>query len=1575
MPPTLLPLVALLSLLSGDVPAPPPPSAPADSPDSTELLRTGDLSSWRSLDDDGHPRSALPARARWDGASLQLDGDEGDILTRESFGEVHFHVDVFVPPGAGASILLAGRYEIPVMPSATSVWQRVDVAFAHRMGSHPRVSVWTDDVLVRHDEEITEGSPRGFTTRVPGSTAEGEPLAVADDATSARADWGADHFAVDAVFKSNGRGTLLSKCPPEGVWVADAKALFLRGGRLVYDIGWVGAVTSDRTYNDGEWHHVVLTSDAGTARMFVDGDLVGEHEDFAAPDQPEFVLKVGDANENFGGTYEGALAQVRFFDGPLSAEEARAVSEGHPPPRDPVFDWASEIEPAALPAALEQGDPLAGPIRLQTIGAGVRFANAWTRPLGAIDHAGLIETFGPESFLRGASIYAGSCVSCHGKDGNRAPNPRARPFARDVLKNGIDPRAMFETLTHGYGEMAAAGWLSPRERYDVVHYVREAFLRERNSSQYFEISDAWKNGLPKSLPRREKGDGLVVRDYGPCLASQLGDDIGCGLTIRLDDDYSFAYDLQTMESAGAWRGFLDLAKTQHHQQRGEGRARPKGPMIPGLDAWGWGHGGTLDWDRGRRPPRGPLPKDWLEFHGHFKHERTVILSYAIDGRDVLEAPSIDRSAGVPVFVHRMRVNPGPNELVLSVVRPPDGPGERVWTSTSTTAFDSIEDGRALKQVTLARFSSHDFASAAVIGDVSWEVDADGRAQLRIPASDSTLDVTVFRTGGETSEEKLGFETFLDNLRERPLPPRPETLQRGGPSLFGETLTTRGALGEANGPYAVDTVEIPFENPWNAWVRTSAVDFFDDGRAAVATYGGDVWIVDGLDADLDEVTWRRYASGMFEPMGVKVVDGEVLVTGRDRITRLHDLNDDGEADYYESFFADPDVSPNFHAFNFDLQADPEGNLYYAKSGQYTDFELPGAILKVAPDGESYEVFCTGLRTPNGMGMSPDGRPLVSDNQGNWIPASKVSLTKRDGFYGVFKSINTSSPGKQIRETFDEPVVWMPQHLDSSSGGQLFLDDRRIGPLAGRYLHSSFGKGWLFGLSVDESVTPAQGAVWKLPFQFDAGVMRLRTHPLDGQVWATGLSGWQGPGKGKDGCLERLRFTGDDTPILLDAKIRDGRLRLTFSGPLGRASTDPALFTVKRWNYRWARSYGSDHWSVSDPNERGEDELIVDSARLDDDGRVLELSIADLKPCHQLQVEAPLVNLLGQTLPLAVAMTLHSIPGADLAAAPMQTEDPWVVYEGGEGPGAGKHVVLISGDEEYRSEEFLPQLGKILSQRHGFKCTVLFSIDDGGAIDPETVDNIPGLAALDDADLMVMMLRFRDLPDAQMKHIVDYVESGKPMLGIRTSTHAFNIKEHETYKRYSFRNSEWEGGFGRQVLGETWVAHHGGHGSQCTRGLLAEENAEHPILRGLKSGDIWDPTDVYTVRLPMFEDLRPLVLGEVVDGMKPDDPRLAPWKNDEGETIDKNDPIMPVAWVRDWEAPNGVKARVFGTTMGTSEALLSEGSRRLYVNACYWAIGLEAKISDDLDVTLVGEYEPSRFGFGRQKRDVRPAEHRQ
>ena len=316
----------------------------------------------------------------------------------------------------------------------------------------------------------------------------------------------------------------------------------------------------------------------------------------------------------------------------------------------------------------------------------------------------------------------------------------------------------------------------------------------------------------------------------------------------------------------------------------------------------------------------------------------------------------------------------------------------------------------------------------------------------------------------------------------------------------------------------------------------------------------------------------------------------------------------------------------------------------------------------------------------------------------------------------------------------------------------------------------------------------------------------------------------------------------------------------------------------------------------------------------------------------------------------------------ARLPVRAAD-WVTYQGQTGPGLGKHIVLVSGDEEYRSEECLPMLGQILAVRHGFKCTVLFSLDPAtGVIDPLATTNLVGLKNLESADMMILFTRFRELPDDQMKHFVDFVNSGKPILGIRTATHAFNYTRNKTspYAKYSFNSRDWPGGFGQQVLGETWVNHHGSHGKESSRGVINPASREHAILRGVT--DLWTPSDVYTVsHLP--KEAQVLVFGQVLAGMSPTDQPV------EGP---KNNPMMPIIWTRNYTGESGKTSKTITSTMGCGVDFQNESLRRVIVNACYWALGLEEKIPARANVDYVSDYKPLSFGFGKCQKGVKPAD---
>jgi len=325
----------------------------------------------------------------------------------------------------------------------------------------------------------------------------------------------------------------------------------------------------------------------------------------------------------------------------------------------------------------------------------------------------------------------------------------------------------------------------------------------------------------------------------------------------------------------------------------------------------------------------------------------------------------------------------------------------------------------------------------------------------------------------------------------------------------------------------------------------------------------------------------------------------------------------------------------------------------------------------------------------------------------------------------------------------------------------------------------------------------------------------------------------------------------------------------------------------------------------------------------------------------------------------ALGLAFLAASASAAAPSQ--DPWAVYPGGEGAGKGKHIVFVTGEESYRSEESMPLMARILSRHHGFKCTVLFAVDPkDGTINPMVKDNIPGLEALESADLLVALFRWRELPDEQMKRIVDYTDSGKPIVGIRNATHPFRYdkRRDSPYAKYDSRSKDPEGGWGRMVLGETWVSHYGKNLVESTRCDAAEGAADHPILKGV-SKSFWLPDDVYGIST-LQGDCKPLLLGQPLVGWKPDDKPHAEKK-----------PI-PVAWTKSFTGSGGKPARVFTTTMGHGDVFKVEDFRRLFVNACYWGLGMEGRIAEKANVELVGAYDPGPVGGKGLKKGIKPSD---
>lgn len=485
------------------------------------------------------------------------------------------------------------------------------------------------------------------------------------------------------------------------------------------------------------------------------------------------------------------------------------------------------------------------------------------------------------------------------------------------------------------------------------------------------------------------------------------------------------------------------------------------------------------------------------------------------------------------------------------------------------------------------------------------------------------------------------------------------LTRGGPTQWPQILETKGTLG-THGPYAVDTIGVPFDNPWQALMFFGDHDFLPDGSAILATITGDVWHVSGLDESLTAVRWKRFASGLNHALGVVVHDGAIYVQGRDQITRLRDLDGDGEADFYECVSNAFITSPAGHDFICGLQRDGAGNFYTCSGNQ--------GLIRIHPDGKTVDVIATGFRNPNGLGLSPDGVLTVPCSEGEWTPASMICEIKPGGSYGYL--------GPREGKVPDLPLVYLPRGLDNSSGGQAFVPDDRFGPLKGQMIHTSSGAGAYFLVLRDNVDGQPQGAVVPMPGDFLSGIQRARFNPRDGQLYVSGMSGWGSYTK-DDGCFQRIRYTGAPAQLPVAFHAHQNGIRIDFSEPLDRTVTsDPRNHFAQCWNYRYGPGYGSPEFSPHHPGAPGHDPLRITAAHVLDDGKSLFLELPELQPVNQLYLRlrigaAEPVDLFGTVHKLAAPFTgfpsyrpltspkiiaAHPIL-ADLASAKARVPNPW------------------------------------------------------------------------------------------------------------------------------------------------------------------------------------------------------------------------------------------------------------------------------------------------------------------------------
>jgi hypothetical protein len=439
-----------------------------------------------------------------------------------------------------------------------------------------------------------------------------------------------------------------------------------------------------------------------------------------------------------------------------------------------------------------------------------------------------------------------------------------------------------------------------------------------------------------------------------------------------------------------------------------------------------------------------------------------------------------------------------------------------------------------------------------------------------------------------------------------------------------------------GPFATDVLSHPINNPWHAQMRLTGLDFFPDGqRMAVCSWDGDVWLVSGIASPSHELTWQRIASGMFQPLGIKIHQNHIYVCCRDQIVRLHDRNGDGEIDFYECFNSDHQVTEHFHEFAMGLQTDDEGNFYYAKAARHA---LPaivpqhGTLLKVSKDGTRTEILANGFRAPNGVCVNPDGTFFLTDQEGHWTPKNRINHVKVGGFYG--NMMGYSSVTNSSDSAMEQPVCWITNGFDRSPSELLWVTSDKWKPLQGSLLNFSYGYGKVYVIPFEKIGAEYQGGMCEFPIpQFPTGVMRGRFHPVDGQLYTCGMFAWAG-NQTEPGGLFRLRYTGK--PIYLPTGLHANTkgISITFTDPLERACAEnPKNYAISTWSLLRTANYGSQHYN--------ETPRPVTKATLSPDCRTVTLEIPTIKPTQCMEIRCSLRSSDHQEVLRTIHNTIHTL----------------------------------------------------------------------------------------------------------------------------------------------------------------------------------------------------------------------------------------------------------------------------------------------------------------------------------------------
>ncbi len=840
-----------------------------------------------------------------------------------------------------------------------------------------------------------------------------------------------------------------------------------------------------------------------------------------------------------------------------------------------------------------------------------------------LDHAGIISNWTEEFYHHGLQIYRTNCFSCHGTPGIQGTIPNSRQFWKDPFKYGSDPLSLYNTLTLGRELMPPQSQLSPQEKYAVILYLREEFLRDQNPDAFFEITPSYLDQLPKGTslgPEPVQSTPWKVMDYGRFLMrtyeiahasdrpkgiNRRGSPIPNenfldrnfaykGIAIRLDSGSGgiaagnafvlFDHDLMRMAAYWTEKGFIDwediLLDDQHNVfPRIVGELHVETAMAPG---WVNPATGSAEDPRFRAVDGrqfGPLPRNWTHYKGLYVHNEDVILHYTVGMSRVLESFGLEadtlltRTLNITGVTRPLTLHAAPDSIELTVIASVEGMSEEI-----------LRQENGIHQITIT--------------------------------ADTNLKLIYGATGATSAPP--------DNLSQ---------YTRGGPPVESPVLEAPVLSGTGEG-YTADVLALPLENPWKSRVRPTAIDFLNGGDdAVITTIDGEVWHLSGIARQSGFIKWHRIASGLFQPLGIRVVNGDIYVGSRNQIARLHDLNGDGQTDYYESFNNDHQVTEHFHEFAMGLQTDEEGNFYYAKSARHARPALiphHGTLIRVSADGRESTLIAKGFRAANGVTINPDGTFMVTDQEGHWNPMNRINIVEPGGFYG--NMYGYGAPVDSSDDAMESPLVWIDMKYDRSPAEPLWATSNRWGPLSNKLLSFSYGYGRIFLVMPQSVGGMEQAGIVQLPLDdFPTGLMRGRMNPADGQLYVVGMSAWATSQMVQTGGLYRIRYAGGAVHMPASMRVFAGAVELSFTSLLEEASaTRASSYKVHTWDLERSRRYGSDRYNTR--------RLRIAGVSLQDS--TVTLHLPGLKPTWILEITYDLLDTNGTAFDGAIQSTVYA-----------------------------------------------------------------------------------------------------------------------------------------------------------------------------------------------------------------------------------------------------------------------------------------------------------------------------------------------